>query len=493
MINPYFFLSSNPFQNSELFDNCPFFISHSPLKVFLHSNFSDCFFFFPLKIHHPLSQNLMQYLYPFPQRKILFSQKKVSPSINRKFYNGKNVLQLNTENFHNVHFNTLDNDFFFVVNHKIYPTNKIIADILSPKITLLHQTDKLLSTYEFQTQKQGDFSKLIEYVTNQKISLSDDEVNYFLEVFQTLGNSLEFENICPEINEKIRLDNVFSKLKTKASLSLDCKNEIDFIAAHFEELYNKHHNDLIGLDESLIECIFKNSKFQIPDENFLFKVILELSEKSKNNLFLFENVSFSNISIDLLNDFIQKFDIDYLTINLWKQIGQCLQKKESDEIQILSKKIDIFEYLSKQCGGISHLKKHVIITSSSNNPNPENIFDKDVTKYYITKDEKNSWIQFDFLTKKVLISTYSLQTQDCGEGNVHLKSWILEGSDDGSTFETIDQEDNCNKLNGPLCEASFGTNQKNPYRYIRLTQTGKNWYNDDRLLIQRIRFYGLLQ
>ena len=82
-----------------------------------------------------------------------------------------------------------------------------------------------------------------------------------------------------------------------------------------------------------------------------------------------------------------------------------------------------------------------------------------------------------------------------------VKSWKVEGSTDGSTFEIIDNKvdttdfQNSNRsFNDPKNQKNFPVQPNNKYyRYIRITSTCKNWYNDDLFILFRVEFFGFVQ
>jgi len=118
---------------------------------------------------------------------------------------------------------------------------------------------------------------------------------------------------------------------------------------------------------------------------------------------------------------------------------------------------------------------------------PKNVLKNDSSRR-ISSNLPNSWIQFDFKQRKVYITSYSIL-------NINgLKSWKVEGSTDGSTFEIIDNrvdttdfQNSNGKLNDPSAQKNIPIQPNNKYyRYIRITSKGKNWYNND-------YFFGFVQ
>lgn len=107
----------------------------------------------------------------------------------------------------------------------------------------------------------------------------------------------------------------------------------------------------------------------------------------------------------------------------------------------------------------------------------------------------NQFISFEFLKHKIVPTNYTIKTYSYGNNGCHLKSWVLEGSDDGVEWRNIHEETNCPHLNGSFFSHTFSINQKadfkkKGFKFIRIRQTGANWHDDNRLVLCAIEFYG---
>jgi hypothetical protein len=105
----------------------------------------------------------------------------------------------------------------------------------------------------------------------------------------------------------------------------------------------------------------------------------------------------------------------------------------------------------------------------------------------LSKNEPGQWISWDFHGIRIRPTAYSVRARN-------LKSWILEGSLDGSNWKEMDretgnQEFSCpGYLGYPL--ASFHIPNPKQCRFIRLTQTEKNHDGDDSLSMCAVEFFG---
>ena len=122
----------------------------------------------------------------------------------------------------------------------------------------------------------------------------------------------------------------------------------------------------------------------------------------------------------------------------------------------------------------------------------------DIGSFFQTQDEPNSWICFEFKKHQIIPFSYIIRTID-DENNYHLKSWVVEVSNDKQEWLTIDEHQNDSSLKGRSRIHLFKISKhfdNDSFKYIRIRQTGPNWYNeDDRshyLLIGCIDIYGTL-
>jgi hypothetical protein len=149
--------------------------------------------------------------------------------------------------------------------------------------------------------------------------------------------------------------------------------------------------------------------------------------------------------------------------------------------------------LREECGGNVHEKGIVDITCSSTERNQcWQIVNYDWNSWFLTNNSANDWVQFDFKDRSVSLSHYALKS-DGHSIHHHLLQWKLSGSNDGNKWTIIDER-NIQELNGNYVTKMYHCGDTSSishyYRYIRLTQTGKNSYGYDYLLLANIEFFG---
>ena len=408
------------------------------------------------------------------------------------------VFKFDTRNLTNIPFNKYDKDFIFIVNDQLYMTNRFVADLISPIIRKLHEIDETFSVYQIDTNIDGDFQSILDYVQMKEIKLNIKYIVYFQNIMKILGNPNETLKFSLDIKGEISFNNVISRMIYKNEMDLNYNDEISFIANNFEVMINNHYKELMSFDPAIIEQIIASQNLKIKNEDSLFDFIIDLYQRSKKYSYLFQYVTFFNVSQSSIEKFVNTFKIQDLDMQIWDQVCSRLKCKVSENSNFFnryaSEKRPIIKYLTDKYGGNIHSKGKVQISASSflnNNFSPEKVVDND-TNSFISKNEPDSWILFDFKDMKVLLDNYQLTSYGNGSNAYHLKSWVLEAFDDEDEIEMIDFRKNCDDIRGSFKSETFNVSQEKPRRFIRLRSVGKDWFGHDYLVLSKIEFFGVL-
>ena len=394
------------------------------------------------------------------------------------------------------------------MNGKIYKTNSFVANILSPNISKLYEESLDVSYYEINTEYDGDFNRILEYGEMKERNIKEGENEYFFNIMKELGNHHDFSQFYTEFEEDISIENALQRIEIKRGLNLNHDEEILFISRNFHDFLNKSKQSIMGLGIDIIEQILSNYEFKIQNEEELFDIVLKLYHKSKEYSILFSYVIFVNLSAKSIQEFTANFDINDINNNMWENICFRLEQDISCESREQYQKLHhrllgnryygkryerIIKHLSEQFHGNVHTENIVHITSSTKpSSNIENIVEQSNNEFFVTKDEANSYIRFHFKEGKILFDSYTLKTYHGSKNYAHLKSWILEVSNDGKNYQEVDRHENCDLLNGPLRKSTFKVSISTPQRFVRLTQIGPNWLNNNCLILNQIEFSGFL-
>jgi hypothetical protein len=102
----------------------------------------------------------------------------------------------------------------------------------------------------------------------------------------------------------------------------------------------------------------------------------------------------------------------------------------------------------------------------------------------------NKWICYDFMERRILPSHYAIRSGPFTVGAQHLKSWIVETSQDGEEWEEIDKRDDDNESNGPERLRIFAVGSERLCRFVRLVNIGRNHVGNDRLSMSAWEIFG---
>jgi hypothetical protein len=146
--------------------------------------------------------------------------------------------------------------------------------------------------------------------------------------------------------------------------------------------------------------------------------------------------------------------------------------------------------LNRECGRNAHTAGLVAITASSIGGNQcHHVVDYDSASVWHSKNEPNSWIQFDFKDRRISVRNYTIRTYT----GYHLVKWSFQGSDDGDTWTTLDQRD-AQQWKGEHAVKSFACEPREHldafFRFIRLIQTGPDSNNSHYLEFSLLELFG---
>ena len=70
--------------------------------------------------------------------------------------------RIDLKNLLDINLNKFEKDFIFIVNDQEYKTNRIVAEVLSPKIRKIQQIDESNSVFRMNIQQEaGNYQKMI--------------------------------------------------------------------------------------------------------------------------------------------------------------------------------------------------------------------------------------------------------------------------------------------------------------------------------------------
>lgn len=173
--------------------------------------------------------------------------------------------------------------------------------------------------------------------------------------------------------------------------------------------------------------------------------------------------------------------------------------KKKDNIQKFEYKIGndfngIIKYLTDKTHGNISQNGTIEVTSDSILPGypPSNLLDTKSSNQYQSNGFSYAWICFDFKNMKVQLSNYTIKSCEWSRNIGHIRSWVIEVSDDNNTWKIIDTHKDCQDLNGPNQIKTYNVEKYNFQRYIRFRHTDECW-DSGTYGFNAIEFYGNLK
>lgn len=439
-----------------------------------------------------------------------------------------NQIKLTTNFVLTVPFQIYEKDFTFIVNNTKYKTNKIFADILSPKISRIHFTDPTFDTFSINTKSKGDFNNVLNLLNFQYNKIPTEEVPFMIEVIEIL----EIKSVKSNFYRKplITVFNVIDIINEQQKCSVFYKDllqgEIDFLSSHFYEIAENQREKLKALNFETIQRIVENENLVLKSEDQLLSFVNELNALNSDFSILYGYVNFLNVSLTSITNFLNTFDIENINQRIWNNIAMRLQneiflnssdssvmhsiQKEYEKVDKKDEKEDVnvknilFDGKDEFDGIINHLRKELVpieVTASSTLDDkhlPANVifYNNNNIRYFCSKDLENSFVCIDFKDYSVIPLKYAI----CGENSSLLdkrlnpKEWIIEGSNDGISWYVIDFQKDVlfTSTRNYMHVFTIQYNNENSFRYLRMRMTGKNWEDNYTFKLGSIEFFGKL-
>ena len=403
-----------------------------------------------------------------------------------------------------------EQNFVFVVGGVEYRCCRFQACFVSGLVRRLLASDRRISRVSLKVHDDSCYFKdVVSLMNGQKISITPANAG-FLEV---CGRELENNELLDRIisfqldSEDISMSNVGDRIRIKSGCHSDYKGELDFLASHFFEV---ELDVLKCLSISDLELVLTNQLLRLASEDQLYDSILSLAgDKGDDVLVLLRYIKFEFLSESKLDEFLDRIFPD-LVMCVWGSLCECVRRscRSSTKTSLKSERyhVDfktctsasgafngIIQHIRDECGGNPHEKGVISITASSTAQNQcQQLIEYGWNKWWHSHEAPDSFVQFDFKSRPVCLNAYSLKSD--GNDSGHLLSWVLEVSDDGSTWEVIDER-NTYDLDGKFVVKMHECNRRSNRfaRFVRLRQTGHNSNGHYTLRLSEIEFFGDLK
>jgi hypothetical protein len=150
----------------------------------------------------------------------------------------------------------------------------------------------------------------------------------------------------------------------------------------------------------------------------------------------------------------------------------------------------IVSYLARKAGRNVHDAGVVTVTTSSVQTanTGKNAADVETGRFFCSKDLPGQWICYDFHEMRVRPTEVALRSY-LGPGGYNLKSWVIEGSNDGEKWDQIGKGMQLHPGN-EVCRC--GCVSGGEWRFLRLRQTDRNENGNHILCLTAFECFGSL-
>jgi hypothetical protein len=153
----------------------------------------------------------------------------------------------------------------------------------------------------------------------------------------------------------------------------------------------------------------------------------------------------------------------------------------------------LISFLTTRIGGNPHDKGLISATGSTTVSAARNVADLQSDSCFCSNDQPNQWLCYDFKDLRVGVTHYIIRSQGGKSGVNHLRSWVIEGSEDNSNWMELDRRENDSGLNGPSLVCSFEVRNVIESRFIRIRSTGPTWYGQHYMYFKAFEVFGGLR
>ena len=142
----------------------------------------------------------------------------------------------------------------------------------------------------------------------------------------------------------------------------------------------------------------------------------------------------------------------------------------------------------------SALNAQVISVTGRQGPPVEgamgNVVDLTSLSEFASGNQSGQWVEVDFKDHRIRPDYYTIQSHHHGLGYAHVKSWVIEVSNDCNYWREIDKEENNHQHNKPYGLMSFPFECDEFYQRIRVRQIGPSHQGDDILCMSAFEVFG---
>lgn len=154
----------------------------------------------------------------------------------------------------------------------------------------------------------------------------------------------------------------------------------------------------------------------------------------------------------------------------------------------------IIAHLTREYGGNVH-EQGILKVTGNYLFHPKCVANLSTRERFLSDPVIDSWICYDFQCRQIIPASYSVMSRTWPSEDPcnHLKSWVFEGSNDGTSWTELDRRENNHDLNSSCAIQNFEISRPSGcVRFIRIRQIGPNHKGGDTLSFAALEIFGLL-
>jgi hypothetical protein len=380
-----------------------------------------------------------------------------------------------------------------------------VADFLSPLIGHIHSTNPSQAAFRIKTEDpEHQFTKFLALGRGESVQIKPNDGGFLLSVAGELGNFELYSSVHESLESKIDVPTFCAHFHASAIANCLPEKAIAFLAAHF---YQIERTFLDSLPIAGLARILAHPSLILETEDLLYEFLSSHFDSNRAYLPLLEHVKFESLTQTAMTKFLSwtdnHFDRMELSHSLWQAIARRLAAQTADvAVRVPTRYATMFSprsgcpldgiiaHLTRVHGGNVHDRGIVSVSASSvyySTVSARNVAELGQKNFFHSVHAPDQWVCYDFKDRRVQLTDYSIAAHT---SNLFLRSWVVEGSDVGSAWVTLDERINNTDADAGRPIVTFPVNRTIPSRFIRLRQTGKCSHHNDYLILFGFEVFG---
>jgi hypothetical protein len=193
---------------------------------------------------------------------------------------------------------------------------------------------------------------------------------------------------------------------------------------------------------------------------------------------------------------------DRIDVGQFPRLKSLLENQSKSEFHLIPFRSapiadGLISFLGRISQGNPHDKGVICATGTVYNDDARNrarnATDIQTDSYFISQNAENQILCYDFKNMRVAVTHYFLRSHGNQVNDNHLRSWVIEVSEDGSNWTEIDRRVDDNHLNGPNQSFGFEVGSVVETRYVRIRNLGPCWNGERYLYVRAFELFGGLR